>query len=110
MNNFLVGNVIKTYRGDKLPGEVEIVIESSKESITTIPIDATNMRCHHKEKDVKIEHRCECEYGGCTDCYCKKCNGTGYYTSTNYGYDKAKILASNVQEYIVRSLMKNFEI
>ena len=103
MNKFKIGNVIKTKYD-----HVEIVIEVKDEYINTIFMDSSNSSAGHKFEDYKINKRCYC-FGYGLASGCKDCKGTGEYEKTIYGYKHATLLASDVKQYILDRLTKNFE-
>ncbi len=103
MKKFLTGNVIKTKYG-----HIEIVTDAKEDYIKTVFFDVTSASAGHRLKDYDIKKRCYCNEGHGDDPSCE-CKGTGEYTQTIYGFEHAELLASNVKEYILDRLTKNFD-
>ena len=105
---FLKGNVIKSPYG-----RIEIVIEVKDDYISTIPIDSTNTTMGYTRHNEKRKTRCECIYELIDQSLmdaCDKCNGTGEVEYEVLGFENATFIASTVKEYIINSLLKNFDI
>lgn len=114
---FEIGNIILS---PSFKNRVEIIIGinfdnlSKKKSYNCIFIDSNNCFLSHPEFTEMVNSQSLCS------CYesdensnnlidCPKCLGTGYYKIEVDGMDKAILLASNIKEYIMDRLLKNFE-
>jgi len=98
MRKFCPGNVIKT-KG----GSIEIVYKVNDDGYTsTIFIDSFNSSAGHRYKTYTEEQYCDC--GDCDDCLSNK-----KYTITYWGMEDATLLADTVKEWILKSLVKNFD-
>jgi hypothetical protein len=106
MNKFRIGNVVKTVYDN-----IEIVVGEDGEGYRTIPINYENSSCYHKAKDYERSETCYCceANDGEYDENCEDCKGTGGYMVKVKGFDKSKLLATTVKEYILKGLTKNFE-
>lgn len=107
MKKFKTGNVIKTKYG-----HIEIVSDVTEVCTYTISFDSENVKSGHKNKTFSEKvmcWTCDINDGGEPDETCKDCKGTGSHMEIRYGMDEAKLLASNVKEYILKRLTKNFE-
>lgn len=106
MYKFNTGNVIKTPYND-----VVIVTNCNDDTVSWIPIDSSNCSGISKLKDHKRNEACFCIEGndGEYDEDCENCKGKGSYDVDVPGYEKSKVLASNVKEYILKGLTKGFE-
>jgi len=108
---YSTGNVLKTKYGSIIIiTKVGTGVQYPEDDYYSwISFDSTNVSggsyFKTREKVVSCEdqcgHRCEDE-----DCECK---GTGKYPRTDYGLDKATLLGSTVKDYIMNSLLKNFD-
>lgn len=101
------GNIVKLYGGSL------VIITRIDTNITHwISFDSSGCSGATKNKTF-IEDAmcwtCGINDGGDIEYDCECCKGTGYYKKTIHGMDKAKVLADNVKEYIVKRLTKNFE-
>lgn len=95
-------------------GNMEIVVDirmgaKNREVVHTISFDYENSSGIHELNDYKRTEACDCFYSGEPQYDCEICNGTGEVTKEIKGWSRSKILASNVKEYIKKSLLKNFE-
>ena len=103
---FVTGNVFKlhgsisiVYRVDsELTHWVSFSHERSSGSTPNVtkPCQEQCWTCTTNDSD-------EPDYG------CEDCKGTGYFDTERIGMDRAVLLASNVKEYILERLTKNFD-
>jgi hypothetical protein len=74
--------------------------------IECIPIDSTNVTITHSKKDKTYSETCYCE----NDPDCPDCKGSGNYTTTVLGFEKAEFLGSNLKEYLTAKFLKVFRL
>lgn len=105
MEKFKSGNVIKTPSGG-----IEIVTRVDSKLVHTIPLDFEAATVSHSAEDYVENCQCFCDEGngGQYDPDCEDCKGTGSYKRERFGYNRSKLLARTVKEYILKSLTKNF--
>ncbi len=115
--NLIVGNLI---RSPHHSNEVELIIKIDKPALnstdnrtyfTTIPIDTNRTTIGRWDKNHEREEQCyDCDaHIGYPQSDCKTCKGKGTYSKTVLGMESAELLASNVKEYIMDRVLKNFE-
>lgn len=120
MIKFRIGNIIKT--DDK---NIWIVVnETERENYftkqkdryyNTVSFTYENSSGGLWETTYINKESCNCEnydenyeyYGNNPEC--ETCKGTGYYNREWQGADRAKLLASNAKEYIIKNLIKKFD-
>jgi hypothetical protein len=111
MKYFQTGNVIRL----KDDTSIVIVVKYTYEYIEWIPINYANTTGHTKlstyTKEVDCRN-CDKNDGGVgldsNGEECQQCLMTGRYKQIFYGAEEAEFIASNVKEYIINSLTKNF--
>lgn len=110
MSKFHIGNIVKLNSGS-------IVIISNKrknhkneDCVEWVSFDSDNCSGTTNIKPFFRSQACFCiEHNeGEYDKECEDCKGTGSYQVKNDGMEGAIVLGSNVKEYIVKSLTKNF--
>lgn len=106
MQKFSTGNVFKLERSiyivtmvdSELTHWVDFSYSNSSGSFPNIT-KLKNMQCF----------KCNTNDSNEPDYDCDICKGSGYYVSEYTGMDRAVFLASNVKEYILSRLTKNFD-
>lgn len=103
-----IGNIIKLKTGS-----IVIVSKTTSDLTYWVSFDSENCSGVTKNKSC-IENSmcwtCDINAGGSPGYDCKDCKGTGYYDENVPGIDKSILLATNVKEYIIKSLTKNFNL
>jgi hypothetical protein len=110
MSKFITGNVVKLKNGS-----IVIVTENSKtfkgeDCVNWVSFDSSNCSGITNVEPFMRGEACFCCEGneGECDTECEDCKGTGSYIKKHDGMEGAIILGSNVKEYIIKSLTKNF--
>lgn len=106
MERFSIGNVFK------LNGSICIVYRVDSE--LTYWIDFLHSNCSGSFPNITKPSNemcwdCNTNDSDEPDYYCETCKGSGYYVGERNGMDRAVFLASNVKEYILSRLTKNFD-
>lgn len=107
MSNFKIGNIVK-----KENGSIIIITKVKSETTDWIAFDSNNVSGTTNNKTYTKEDlcwTCDVNDGGKSDSCCETCNGTGTYLKTFNGLDKAVLIGNNVKEYILKSVLKNFD-
>ena len=110
MSKFNIGNVVEIRRG-----YIVIITKNSetykKEAcVEWVSFDSANCSGITNIEPFDRGETCFCceDNEGKYDKECKDCKGTGSYMVRHDGMEGAVILGSNVKEYIIKSLTKNF--
>ena len=97
------GNVVKLKSGN-----IIIVVSVSDDVTRWVSFEYENMSGTTRNKSYTETKTCwECVENG-TDSDCETCKGTGEFEKTYDGMEGSILLASNVKEYIMKKLTKNW--
>lgn len=98
MAKFRTGNVIKNSYG-----HIVIVTKVTDKNVHWISFDCDNCSgISSKEDEIKV---ITCD---CYNDFCEKCNETGIYNQITPGFNNSILLGKTVKDYIINSLIKNF--
>lgn len=100
------GNIVKL--NDRY---IVIITDVDDDYVSWVSFDMSNVSGGTKMKTYMRSTSCFCceNNEGEYDEDCEDCKGTGSYKEEVPGMDKARVLASNAKEYILKNLTKNFE-
>ncbi len=104
MSKFITGNVVKLKNGSIVIVAGINTDFNNKEVVRWISFDYANVSGSTNTKSYNKIRECFC--GNDEDC--ENCKGSGKYTEVIEGFDDAVFLGSNVKDYIIKSLTKNF--
>lgn len=107
------GNVIRDPQGD-LWIVAEVHDDGPNPHVEAICFDSENVSAVQRLDDHDRNESCGCEQYGANGEYdghaedCTDCHGTGRYVKHIKGWKHSKVLASNVQEFIMKGVKKGF--
>lgn len=116
MTKFHVGNVIRNPHGHlEIVTDVHWGVPGKSDYVRTVSFDAQNSSGGGDIDDVTTEESCGCWLNydmesGEADPDCSDCHGTKRWNRFRPGYNRATVLAPCVRDFIIRRLMKNFNI
>ena len=110
MKKFKTGNIVKLPTGDTIIIVGYRTINTTNESYDVcdwVSYTASNVAGCTRTETHSNESMCwECDIndGGRPDESCECCEGTGYYTETIEGMDRATYLGDNARDYVIGKL------
>lgn len=73
--------------------------------------DFENVSAAQRLDDYEREETCPCgDHCGAALDDCEQCHGTGRFTRKVIGWKRSKVLAPNVKAFILRRVMKGFDL
>lgn len=106
MSQFRIGNVIRA------PGDsgLWIVYDVNDQTIRAVSFTHENVSATQRLEDSTRRQRCSACYDQRSSVGCETCNGTGEVEIAIKGWNRAKVVATSAQAFIMNGVRRQFQL